>query len=327
MDPPVDGFRIDAAKHVEKSFWTEWQKYANTYTLGEVFASDTDPISYICNYQTNALSGTFNYPLWYSMRTTLLNVSQPMSGLQSRFDQLVDGCQDTTLLGTFVENQDVPRFAVNVTDISILKNAMTFSMLTDGIPVIYYGAEQRFTGAYDPYNREALWTSDYNTSAPLYQHIKGINTARNAIANVSTYDYWNSYWTYKSKVISAQDDIIALRKGYDQSIVFAITNRGSDMEDAGPYELTDTNFIQGTTLVEIFSCATLKAGEYGVFNVTLKGGEPQVWLPASLLINSTDTCPHVSRSASNSVTSAGSHVSLWAMLFPALFGLSILLLV
>ena len=38
--------------------------------------------------------------------------------------------------------------------------------MTDGIPIVYYGLEQGFSGGSDPANREALWPSGYaNTTA------------------------------------------------------------------------------------------------------------------------------------------------------------------
>ena len=42
-----------------------------------------------------------------------------------------------------------------------------------GIPVIYYGTEQGFTGGHDPENRESLWPH-YNTGHWLYMYISTI---------------------------------------------------------------------------------------------------------------------------------------------------------
>jgi hypothetical protein len=50
--------------------------------------------------------------------------------------------------------------------------------MTDGIPVVYYGLEQAFTGGSDPANREALWPSGYpNTTA--VEMITKLNKLRN----------------------------------------------------------------------------------------------------------------------------------------------------
>jgi hypothetical protein len=46
-----------------------------------------------------------------------------------------DTCSDTTLLGSFLENHDQPRFASYTSDYSLAKNAIAFSILQDGIPI------------------------------------------------------------------------------------------------------------------------------------------------------------------------------------------------
>lgn len=55
---------------------------------------------------------------------------------------------------------------------------MTALVLTSvGIPIIYYGTEQYFSGGNDPQNREILWRNlDKNTD--MYQFIAKINAAR-----------------------------------------------------------------------------------------------------------------------------------------------------
>lgn len=57
----VDGFRIDAAKHVAKPFWTQFQPAAGVYTVGEALNSDP---GYACQYMSDALSGVLNYPMF-----------------------------------------------------------------------------------------------------------------------------------------------------------------------------------------------------------------------------------------------------------------------
>lgn len=208
-----------------------------------------------------------------------------MSGLQEVYNSGIEYCQDTTLLGTFTENQDQPRFASYTNDTAILKNALTFNMLSDGIPIVYYGAEQAFHGNGDPTNREALWLSGYNQSAPLYQTLKAINTARNAVANLTgSYDYWSPYWTWKSKVILTKPGFLAIRKGYDKSIVSIVTNQGTGSPDQGPFAVGDTNFLGGDTLIEVLGCTSQVAQQYGVMTVAVKNGEPQVCFESSLFV-------------------------------------------
>lgn len=242
-----------------------------------------------------------------------MNTSAPLTGIEYEYNDIVSACQDSTLLGTFTENQDQPRLANYTNDVSLLKNALAFALLTDGIPIIYYGAEQQFSGQVDPYNREALWLSGYNTSMPLYGHIAAINAARNAVANATTYEYWSAYWTWKSKMILVKDEVLVVRKGYDHSIVTVMTNRGQDSPDLGPYTIGDTNFLAGDTIIDVLGCTTQTVQDYGkqsdltmwrrkadrntgVITSTVTKGLPQVWISTSLMVNS-NVCPHVKKVA------------------------------
>ena len=49
----------------------------------------------------------------------------------------------------------------------------SISLFMQGIPIIYYGTEQGFTGAVDPDNRESLWPH-YDTEHWLYVFISTI---------------------------------------------------------------------------------------------------------------------------------------------------------
>lgn len=204
-----------------------------------------------------------------------------MVALDWQFNQDVYYCYDSTLLGTFTENQDQPRLASfkidgKQLDNAILSNALTFNMLSDGIPIVYYGAEQEFTGIQDPENREPFWFTKYDTTVPLYQLLKKINLARNALFNQTTFDQWSPYWVYKSKTLYLADDAMIMRKGYEKSIVAVMTNRGLGAADIGPYPVSDSNFLAGDTIVDVLSCNYTHAGATGDFNVTITGGQPQV---------------------------------------------------
>jgi alpha-amylase len=75
-------------------------------------------------------------------------------------------------LGNFLDNHDVNRFLTETLDVQLLRNALTWVLLADGIPVIYYGTEQGFTGVVpNHHNRGCLWDSGYDKSAPLFQFI------------------------------------------------------------------------------------------------------------------------------------------------------------
>ncbi len=54
-----------------------------------------------------------------------------------------------------------------------------YCSVMQGIPIIYYGTEQGFTGSGDPYNRESLWPH-YDTSKSLYTIISKMAKFRNS---------------------------------------------------------------------------------------------------------------------------------------------------
>ncbi len=77
------------------------------------------------------------------------------------------------------ENDDLKQ--TRKTDMTLLKNALTFTMFTDGIPFIYYGTEQGFQGGDDPLNREPLWASRFNRDAEIYKFLRLLNRIRSQV--------------------------------------------------------------------------------------------------------------------------------------------------
>lgn len=54
--------------------------------------------------------------------------------------------------------------------------------------MIYQGQEQHLDGAGEPHNREAIWLTKYDTSAPLYKLISKLNAIRK-----HAYNLYNDY--------------------------------------------------------------------------------------------------------------------------------------
>ncbi|KAL3418572.1 Alpha-amylase A type-3-like protein 1 [Phlyctema vagabunda] len=303
----LDGLRIDAAKHVNKGFWPGFQEAAGVFTLGEVFDADATSA---CFWAVDALSSVLNYPNWYYIVSILGNSSNSMGGLEYEFGIVAEDCHDSTLLGTFSENHDVQRFGSVTDDLSRQMNALTFNFMSDGIPTVYYGAEQRLSGKNDPENREAIWLVEggYNTDAVLYKHVKALNAARTAVGNYmqsTNYSGWSPYWGYKAKPIYVTDDIVVFRKGYVSSIVTALTNVGVGAADVGPYNVSDTNFAEGIQIIEVGACNMQTVAYGGSFNITLTNGEPQIWVPGAFLVNTTDVCPELVKKVKDRVGASG----------------------
>ncbi|KAK6541959.1 hypothetical protein TWF694_007731 [Orbilia ellipsospora] len=169
-----DGLRIDTARHVEKGFYQDFLEAAgNPYAIGEVFQGDS---KYVARYQ-DVIPGVFNYPLYYSLIRCYVQ-STSFHDLVTTHDAISRDFKDPRLLGTFIDNHDVPRFMSQTSDIVRLKNALAYAMLARGIPIIYYGTEYGYIGNADPENREDLWRLGYDTSGDIWKFIKTLNTVK-----------------------------------------------------------------------------------------------------------------------------------------------------
>jgi alpha-amylase len=126
-----DGIRIDAAKHVNDAFLPTFVNASGVFAFGEVL---TGVVTDMCRYQTgNLLQGMPNYLEYYPI-TEVFN-GKSMTNLATMRQEARAGCNDTLAFGTFAENHDMPRFASIVPDMALAKNAMTYVLMNDGIPL------------------------------------------------------------------------------------------------------------------------------------------------------------------------------------------------
>lgn len=204
-----------------------------------------------------------------------------MSDLVNQVNAIKSTCKDTSLLGTFLENQDNPRLPSYTNDLSLDKNAIAFTILADGIPIIYEGQEQHYSGGSDPANREAIWLSGYSTTSPLYSLIAAINNVRNQAIYKSA-----NYLTYMAYPIYADGSTIAMRKGYDgNQVVSVFTNKGAN---GASYTLTlgNTGYTSGMKVVEVLSCTAVTVDGNGNLAVGMGQGLPKIFYPAAQMMGS-----------------------------------------
>lgn len=145
----IDGIRIDTVKHVRKDFWPSFTAASGVYALGEVLDGSVD---YIAPY-TEVMDGIFSYAVYYQSLYAFANPGGSMATLAETYNDMAAASKDMSLLGTFLDNHDQPRYASTTKDLQANANAAAWSFVTDGIPIVYYGQEQGFTGGADPANR------------------------------------------------------------------------------------------------------------------------------------------------------------------------------
>jgi glycosidase len=182
----VDGFRIDAIKHLD---WGWQYSLANSiYTFGDSFlfgewfqGTTSDPL-YHDSYKFANKSGIsmLDFPL----NTAIRNVFGPSNANFSEIDSVIaqEGSNFTWKedLVTFIDNHDMARFLSINNNNNRLHEALAFTLTSRGIPCIYYGTEQYLhndtSGGTDPYNRPMM--VNFSTSTTAYQIIAKLSTLR-----------------------------------------------------------------------------------------------------------------------------------------------------
>lgn len=213
----VDGFRVDTAQHVNPEFWQKFvpailararaNGIPNFHIFGEAAMDNMDPAHTAVHTRVDK----FPSMLDFSFMWAILDVVQkgaPTDELTRLFegDALYERGPDSALqLPTFIGNHDAGRFGAfamrNLPSASadellkrdILAHAMLLTLR--GVPTIYYGDEQGFTGhGGDQDSRQDMFASlvasyndnqligtnattarsNFNTQHPLYRLISNL---------------------------------------------------------------------------------------------------------------------------------------------------------
>lgn len=271
----IDGLRIDAAKHVTNTFWGPFCQKAGVFCIGEV--DDTD-IGWAAQFQgPGTLDAILNYPMYFSLvQAFAIPGPANITAVSSTFNAMKQKFTDLTLLGNFLENHDNPRWSNISTDPQSMFNAMVWNFMSDGIPIVYYGQEQFFSGYADPWNREPLWPSGYKKTS-AYEFIASLNQIRNYLVNTST-----TWLTSPTQILTTSANGISIMKG---DVVSVMTTIGSPPQNTSMAVYTP--YASDTPIMELFSCTQWVTGSNGTVNVQyFKGGKAVILVPSSLLYQS-----------------------------------------
>ena len=206
-----DGFRLDAVKHVPRTFWkklcSDLHRFAGDdfLLLGEVFAGEVD---YVSSYQDLGFNALFDIPLYYTTQRVFAQGS-PIP-LLSDILAANDSSYRQILLSPLLDNHDVARFsyyaAENVEQ--KIKSALTFLWALNGLPMLYYGTEAALPGA-APQNEQTGAGQDYLNrlmmpwqgleNSELVAFIRRLNGARkqcSALQKGRIYEIYRDYGFY-----------------------------------------------------------------------------------------------------------------------------------
>ena len=143
LDRGADGWRLDAAYQIPRSFWAAVlpgvrTRHPDAWFVGEVIHGD-----YREFVAESGLDSVTQYELWKSIWSALNDANlHELAWNLRRHDELL--ASFTPL--TFVGNHDVTRIASKLTNPAHLGHATAVLMTVGGVPSIYAGDEQAFTG-------------------------------------------------------------------------------------------------------------------------------------------------------------------------------------
>lgn len=195
-----DGFRLDAVKHIPKSFWQRYCRDIRAFAgpnfllLGEVFSGDTD---YVAGYADLGFSALFDIPLYYAIHQVFAQggTVQILSEQQARSKNRI-----RLPLSTLIDNHDVARFSYWAGESAKdkIKTSLAYLCTQPGLPMIYYGTEIVSPGA-SPTNEKTGQGQDYLNRYPMdWAQVQGQH---------------QDLVHYIGRLTSARRSHLALRKG------------------------------------------------------------------------------------------------------------------
>ena len=257
----VDGFRIDAVKHVtwgwEYSMANSAFTFGPSFFYGEWFLGGTsDPLYHDAyKFANNSGISLLDFSVETAMRDVFAN--------NNNFSEL-DGTLTTENSNftwqndqvTFFDSHDVPRFLSVNNNTNRMNEATAFLLTCRGIPVIYYGDEQYLhndtNGGGDPYNR--LWMSAFSTSTTAYSLISQLSALRQS-NNGLAYGGFQQRWI--------NNDVYIYERKFFNDIVLVAINKN----DTTSYSITGLN-----TALPAGSYSDYLAGLLGGFGISVSGG-------------------------------------------------------
>ena len=312
-----DGLRLDTVKHVEHEFWQVFSKALrsrltaqgkNKFLLfGEAFdgrdellgsytvPGELDSVFYFSQHY-NAVRDVFEY----AHDATKQRGTQQIADLWTRRGTLYGtvaqengiGIAPQKALVNFLDNHDVARFLYEAKgDTHALRNALTLIFTEEGIPCVYYGTEQDFSGGNDPANREILWDKQFATGGDTFMHLAKLAKLRKsyvALRRGDTRVRWSSYHTNAE----ADAGIFAFeRTGGDAGASYALvvmnTNANKASETRSDGTTMAVTAASGTTLVNVLDPqrASYTVGVDGTLFVSLAAQTSALLVPSDQVLN------------------------------------------
>ncbi|MBP7654210.1 hypothetical protein KA977_12365, partial [Candidatus Dependentiae bacterium] len=188
QETDIDGFRLDAVKHIDHIFWKklkhrikhefEIPRKKIFYMVGESISEREKIMEYV---NPGEINGQFDFPLYWDIRDIFAAELYGFEKLNKSFLNSLKIYGTESIMSNILGNHDFSRFMAyadgefstnfpdekeygwkhrvkvdNPYNYNKLTLAYAFLMTVPGIPLIYYGDEFGMTGANDPDNRRMM---------------------------------------------------------------------------------------------------------------------------------------------------------------------------
>jgi alpha-amylase len=262
----VDGFRLDAVKHVRASFFKEWLEHVrsatgkNLFAVGEYWSQNLQDLFYFLD-QTGGQVSLFDVPLHYNFH----QASKAGGNYDMRYILKGTLMEKAPLLAvTFVENHDSQPLQALESVVEPWFKPLAYALIllrTEGYPCVFYG--DYYGGHYVDKGRDGR---DYEVWLNSHQWIiDRLLYARQHYAHGPQYDYFDHWdlvgWTRLGNAANPKAMAVLLSDGPGGS---------KWMEVGKPH----TTFIDFTQHVK----TKVVTNEHGWGEFSCNGGSVSVWL-------------------------------------------------
>jgi glycosidase len=175
----LDGYRLDAVKHVPLDFWSRFNRelrraHDHFVLLGELYDGAPDVVDRV--QRQGAFTHMFDFPMAFALRDVFCG-GRPAGRLGAVLSTRRLYASPDRLV-TFLDNHDLPRVrTVCHGDVGRVEQALTAQFALAGIPALTYGTEAGLEGAGEPENRGDMVFDDPGARG-LKEHVRRLLALR-----------------------------------------------------------------------------------------------------------------------------------------------------